>query len=114
MDGIAIPQPLGRPRTRPKKLAADKGYSVPRVRDWLRARGIRPVIPSKENEDRAARPVEFDKEKYCQRNVIERLIGWLKENRRILSRFEKTAKNFGGMIKMAFIQQYLRYDVKLA
>lgn len=44
---------------------------------------------------------------------MERLIGWLKESRRIFSRFEKTAKNFGGMIKLAFIQQYLRYDVQL-
>jgi len=35
------------------------------------------------------------------RNIVERLIGWLKESRRIFSRFEKTAKNFGGMIKMA-------------
>ena len=75
--------------------------------------GITPVIPSKENEDRDARPASFDKEAYRRRNIVERLIGWLKESRRIFSRFEKTAKNFGGMIKMAFIQQYLRYDVQL-
>jgi len=25
-----------------------------------------------------------------------------------LTRFEKSAKNFGGMLKMAFIQRYLR------
>ena len=68
-------------------------------------------IPSKENEDRDARPVEFDRDAYRRRNVVERLIGWLKESRRIFSRFEKTAKNFGGMLKLAFIQQYLRYDV---
>ena len=36
------------------------------------------------------------------------LIGWLKESRRVLTRFEKTAKNFLGMIKMAFIHRYLR------
>ena len=71
------------------------------------------MIPSKENEDRTARPVVFDKEAYRRRNIIERLIGWLKESRRIFSRFEKTAKNFGGMLKMAFILQYLRYDVEL-
>jgi len=64
--------------------------------------GINPVIPSKENEDRDARPVEFDREAYRQRNIVERLIGWLKESRRIFSRFEKTAKNFGGMLKLAF------------
>jgi transposase len=50
----------------------------------------------------------FNRETYRQRNIIERLIGWLKESRRILTRFEKTAKNFAGMIKMAFIHRYLR------
>lgn len=104
----------GEPVAWPVSLGGDKGYRADWIDEYLLDLGIRPVIPSKENEDRDARPVEFDKEKYRQRNIIERLIGWLKENRRILSRFEKTAKNFGGMIKMAFIQQYLRYDVKLA
>ena len=66
------------------------------------------MIPSRENENRDSRPVVFDREAYRERNIIERLIGWLKECRRIFSRFEKTAKNFGGMIKMAFIQRYLR------
>lgn len=68
----------------------------------------RPVIPSKANESRDSRPVVFDREAYRGRNIVERLIGWLKECRRIFSRFEKTARNFGGMITMAFIQRYLR------
>ena len=70
--------------------------------------GIAPVIPSKSNEDRDKRAVSFAKETYRERNIIERLIGWLKESRRIFSRFEKTAINFGGMLKMAFIRRYLR------
>ena len=43
-----------------------------------------------------------------RRNVVERLIGWLKESRRVFARYEKTALNFGGMIKLAFIRRYLR------
>lgn len=69
---------------------------------------VQPVIPSKANEDSDARPVEFDKEAYCRRNIVERLIGWLKECRRIFSRFEKLTLNFGGMIKVAFIQRYFK------
>jgi hypothetical protein len=34
---------------------------------------------------------------------VERLVGWLKQNRRIFSRFEKTAKNYAGMIKLALV-----------
>ena len=95
----------------PVAMGGDKGYRAAWIDEYLLELGIEPVIPSKENEDRDARPVAFDKQAYRRRNVIERLIGWLKENRRIFSRFEKTAKNFAGMIKLAFIRQYLSYNL---
>lgn len=98
----------GAPVTWPDALAGDKAYRATWIDTYLLDLGIRPVIPSKTNEDREARPITFDKEAYRDRNIVERLIGWLKESRRIFSRFEKTAKNFGGMIKMAFIRRYLR------
>jgi len=34
--------------------------------------------------------------------------GWLKECRAVFARFEKTAINYAGMIKMAMIGRYLR------
>jgi hypothetical protein len=34
MDQISIPQPLGRPRKRPKRLAGDEGYTYHRVQDF--------------------------------------------------------------------------------
>lgn len=92
----------------PVALAGDKGYRADWIDAYLLERGTRPVIPSKINEDRAARPVEFDREQYRRRNIIERLIGWLKECRRICTRYEKLAVNFLGMLKMAFIQRYLK------
>ncbi len=98
----------GNPIAWPAALAGDKGYRADWIDEYLIDLDIQPVIPSKENEDRDARPVEFDRAAYRQRNIVERLIGWLKEARRIFSRFEKTAKNFSGMIKMAFINRYLR------
>ena len=92
----------------PVALAGDMGYRAGWIDEYLLERGICPVIPSKPNEDREARPVAFDREQYRARNIIERLIGWLKECRRIMTRFEKRAVNFLGMIKMAFIQRYLK------
>lgn len=97
----------GEPIAWPVAIAGDKGYRADWIDTYLLKLGINPVIPSRINEDRAARPVAFDRDAYRERNIIERLIGWLKENRRIFSRFEKTAKNFGGFIKMAFIHRYL-------
>ncbi len=92
----------------PVALAGDKGYRADWIDDYLLSLSIKPVIPSKANEDRDTRAVTFDREPYRDRNIVERLIGWLKECRRIFSRFEKTAKNLGGMIKMGFIHRYLR------
>ena len=92
----------------PVALAGDKGYRADWIDEYLLELGIQPVIPSKANEHRDTRPVAFDKEAYRDRNIVERLIGWLKECRRVFARFEKTAKNFGGMIRMAFIQRYLK------
>ena len=33
------------------------------------------MIPSKDNEDRSAQPVEFDREAYRRRNIVERAQG---------------------------------------
>ena len=108
LEGVHIVDQDDVPIVYPAKLAGDKGYRADWIDDYLLELGIQPVIPSKDNENRDARPIEFDKEAYRQRNIVERLIGWLKESRRILTRFEKTAKNYLGMIKMAFIHRYLR------
>ena len=98
----------GSPIAWPFAIAGDKGYRADWIDEYLMDLDIKPMIPSKSNENRNDRPVEFDSDAYRDRNIVERLIGWLKECRRIFARFEKTAINFGGMIKMAFIQRYLK------
>ena len=98
----------GVPMAWPLKLAGDKGYRAEWIDEYLLELGMTPVIPSKSNEDRDNRQVEFDKAAYRRRNIVECLIGWLKESRRIQTRFEKTATNFGGMVKLAFIHRYFR------
>jgi transposase len=100
---------IGR-RTRPRRVAGDKGYSYPRIRRWLRRHGIQAVIPQRSDQiaQHRGRPLELDKKTYRRRSVIECCIGWLKECRRIGTRFEKLALHFLAMIKVAIIQRYLR------
>lgn len=95
----------------PAALAGDKGYRAQWIDRYLLDLGIKPVIPSRSNERLEGRLVRFDKSAYRRRSIIECLIGWLKESRRIVTRFEKTATNFGGMVKLAFIHRYLRLCV---
>ena len=107
LEAVDLPHAgRGRPRRKPEKLAGDKGYSFEFIRDYLRNRKITPVIPFKSNQDSAGK--QFDKKSYRDRNWVERLVGWIKENRRIGTRFEKMALNFIAMIKMAFIRRCFR------
>lgn len=112
MDQISIAQPIGRPRTRPERLAGDKGYSAGWIRQWLSDRGIEAIIPHRDDERRhlQGQVVAFDKRAYRRRSVIEQCIGWLKECRRIGTRFEKLAINFVAMLKLAMIDRYLRFS----
>lgn len=108
LERVRLPRPGrtgGRPRTRPRRLAGDKGYSYERIRRYLQRRGIRSVIPTR--KDQRANP-RFDKSTYRRRNVIERAIGWLKEHRRLATRFEKLATHFLAMVKLAMIQRCTR------
>ncbi len=40
--------------------------------------------------------------------MIERLVGWLKDHRRIATRFEKLAGSFMAMVKLSFVRRYFR------
>jgi len=113
--GLAVASLIGRRRQarrlrhKPGKMAADKGYSVQRLRDWLSEQRIEPLIPHKDNEIARHDPmVWFDKIGYRGRSVVEQCVGWLKEFRRIATRFEKLAVNFHGMLQLAMIRRYLR------
>lgn len=52
--------------------------------------------------------MKFDKDAYRQRSIIERCIGWLKECRRLATRFEKLAVNFLAIVKVAIVERYLK------
>jgi transposase len=89
----------------PEKLAGDKGYSADWIRDWLKERGIKPVIPYKRNEK--GHKKKFDSKSYRKRNIIERCVGSLKWFRRVATRYEKLAVNYVGMVTLAIIFRLL-------
>lgn len=73
----------GRPRKRPKKLHADKGYYFPRCREALRKRGIASRI--------ARRTIEPSERLGQHRWVVERNLSWLNRYRRLKVRHERRA-----------------------
>jgi transposase len=110
LSQVAIPRASGRVRRRPRRLAADRAYDAQRIRHWLRLRGISPAIPPKRRtgKRKRGRPVTYNRDHYRRRSTIEQCVGWLKECRAIATRYEKLALNYLGLVKLAFIERYLR------
>ena len=77
-----IKRPRGRPRRRPEKVQADRGYDYDeKVRQPLRQRRIEPVIARRNTEHGSGLGVT--------RWYVEAAIGWLMLFRRLRVRYEK-------------------------
>lgn len=81
-------------------LLGDKAYDIDRFLQPLIEREIKIVVPTRVNR-KVQR--EIDRLLYRQRNQIERLIGKLKQYRRIFSRFDKLAKNYLSFIHLVAV-----------
>lgn len=85
------------------ELLADKAYDSDRVREDLRGRGMRPVIPNKDDR-KFLHP--FDRKRYRRRNAIERMFCRLKDFRRIATRYDKLARNYLASLCLAALVSY--------
>ena len=89
----------------PDKLLGDKGYDSDDIRNDLADRGIEPVIPPRSNRKT---PIEYDREAYKRRNLIERCVNRLKQFRRIATRYEKTARAYLSMLSIAAARLWIK------
>ena len=72
---------VGRPRRRPERLVADRGYDHDKYRRLLWRRGIKPVIARRESGHGSG----LGRERW----VVERTIAWLHNRRRLLVRTDR-------------------------
>ena len=75
----------------PCALLADKGYDADRIRDRAEARDAIPVIPMRRNRKTRA---GVDRTLYALRNQVARCFERLKNSRRVVTRYDKTATSF--------------------
>ena len=109
LDGIGVQRQNGSMKRRGHAVLADKAYSGHALRNELKRRGIKAVIPRKSNEKMAADGRSpLDREAYRNRNVVERCFGRLKEYRRIATRYDKTARNYLSMVKLGCIRLFYK------
>ena len=83
----------GRPRRRPAKLHADKGYDNARCRAYLRRRGITARI--------ARRGVESKERLGRHRWVVERTISWLLRYKRLGLRYDRSELTMTALLTLA-------------
>lgn len=76
---------------RAEHLLADRGYDCADFVRALNKQGIEATIPSRSN---ARKPRALDRERYKNRNRIERMFQRMKEFRRVATRYEKLATRF--------------------
>jgi transposase len=116
LDKVKVRGPVGRPRTRPDAVAADKAYSSKANRKELRRRKIKSVIPVKEDQKanrknkgaRGGREYTFDKELYKERNTVERLFNRVKDWRGLATRYDKTPESYLGGLHLHGSIMWLR------
>jgi transposase len=99
-DAAAFPLVLaGVPAACPVEcVVADKAYDSDAIRDALVGRDIAPVIPSSAGR---AEPIEYDRDMYRRRNAVERLVGKVKQFRRVATRYEKLTATFLAIFHVA-------------
>jgi transposase len=117
LGAIGVPRlGVGRARSRPDAVLADKAYSSRATRSLLRSRGITAVIPEPRDQQahrkrrgrKGGRPVGRDPEAYKGRNVVERSFNALKNWRGLATRYDKLAVIYRGGAVLAAILIWLR------
>jgi transposase len=92
----------------PKRLIGDKAYDSDLLDERLRQdQGIELIAPNrrKRKKTQDGRPLR----RYLRRWKIERLFAWLKNFRRLSSRWERHSANFLGMVQLGCMLILLRH-----
>jgi transposase len=108
---LPVQRTIGRPRTRPDRVLADKASSWRAIRAHLRTRGIGSVLPEPDDQQAhrkrsgasGGRPVTYHRTAYRGRNLIERACNGGKHWRGLATRYDKHATVDRGRLVLAAV-----------
>ena len=81
-----------------KHVLADAAYDSFAIREDIASRGgVACIRPNRSRKN----PAAYDRQRYRNRNIVERFFGFIKRWRRVATRYEKKAANFLGIVQLA-------------
>lgn len=103
VDRVRVPRIQGRPKKRPMRLAADKGYDSAEFRRQLRRRRIQPSIPRREWRQRRRKPGRPPQMHPVSKSrwKVERTHSWLDNWRRLVTRYDWYTQSYAAFLTIA-------------
>ena len=99
----------GRPRSKPKRLIADRAYDSDPLRRRLQQRGIQLICPHRSNRRKPATQDGRALRRYRRRWKIERTFAWLGNFRRLVVRYERGLSMYNAFFHVACLIITLRH-----
>ncbi len=105
---VRVPRPKGRPRQKPKRVIADRGYDSDPLRERWKRRGIELIAPYRKNNKERRYEDGRKLRRYKRRWIIERTNAWLGQFRRLLVRHEHLLSTYRAFFYLACLWITLR------
>ena len=102
----------GRPRQKPARVIADKGYDSDALRARLRRRGIALIAPHRSNRHRTPPQDGRVLRRYRRRWTVERTNAWLGNFRRLVVRYDRSLTIYQAFVHIACLIIVLRRVLK--
>lgn len=101
LDQVAVRRAgPGRPRKKPDRLIADRGYDSRKLFDRMKRKGIdfiAPHLSTRKNRYQDGRKLR----RYRRRWIVERTFAWLFNFRRLVSRYDRKIEHFRAFLCLA-------------
>jgi transposase len=102
----------GRPRQKPTRLIADRGYDSDPLRKQLARRGIELIAPHRKNRRKPPTQDGRPLRRYKRRWTVERTMAWLGNFRRLVVRYDRSLTIYQGFFHIACFMIVLRRVLK--
>jgi len=102
----------GRPRQKPERLIADRGYDSDPLRRQLARRGIELIAPHRKNRRKPPTQDGRALRRYRRRWTVERTFAWLGNFRRLVVRYDRSLKIYHAFFHIACFMIVLRKVLK--